>query len=131
MIRKKRRGCAIVPARGRDLNLVIAPSLGTSNRLFRSANRRLGAAGSMRLRRAAKYPIYRDRTFCAHAVPIRKGAPMTQADHYRDQSIRAKRLARAVADPEASRKLAEMAEEFRLYAERLEDSSRWKSAAAS
>ena len=45
---------------------------------------------------------------------------MTQADHYRDQSIRARRLARAVADPEASRKLAEMAEEFRLYAERLE-----------
>jgi hypothetical protein len=28
MIRKKRRGCAIVPVRGRDLNLVIAPSLG-------------------------------------------------------------------------------------------------------
>ena len=56
---------------------------------------------------------------------------MTQADHYRDQSIRARRLARAVADPEASRKLAEMAEEFRLYAERLDESSRWKSAAAS
>ena len=45
---------------------------------------------------------------------------MTQADHYRDQSIRAKRLARAVKDPEASKKLIEMAEEFRLYAERLE-----------
>ena len=45
---------------------------------------------------------------------------MTQADHYRDQSIRAKRLARAVKDPEASQKLIEMAEEFRLYAERLE-----------
>ncbi len=45
---------------------------------------------------------------------------MTQADHYRDQSIRAQRLARAVKDPEASRKLSEMAEEFRLYAERLE-----------
>jgi hypothetical protein len=29
MIRKKRRGCAIVPVRGRDLNLVIAPSLGS------------------------------------------------------------------------------------------------------
>ena len=43
---------------------------------------------------------------------------MTQADHYRDQSIRAKRLARAVKDPEAS--IIEMAEEFRLYAERLE-----------
>ena len=45
---------------------------------------------------------------------------MTQADHYRDQSIRAQRLARAVKDPEASKKLIEMAEEFRLYAERLE-----------
>ena len=45
---------------------------------------------------------------------------MTQADHYRDQSNRAKRLARAVNDPEASKKLFEMAEEFRLYAERLE-----------
>jgi hypothetical protein len=45
---------------------------------------------------------------------------MTQADHYREQSNRARRLARAVKDPEASRKLAEMAEEFRLYAERLE-----------
>jgi hypothetical protein len=49
-----------------------------------------------------------------------KGAAMTQADHYRDQSNRAKRLAQAVNDPEASKKLAEMAEEFRLYAERLE-----------
>jgi hypothetical protein len=45
---------------------------------------------------------------------------MTQADHYRDQSIRAQRLARAIKDPEASKKLTEMAEEFRLYAERLE-----------
>ena len=45
---------------------------------------------------------------------------MTQADHHRDQSIRAQRLARAVKDPEASRKLIEMVEEFRLYAERLE-----------
>ena len=45
---------------------------------------------------------------------------MTQADHYRDQSKRAKRLAQAVKDPEASQKLSEMAEEFRLYAERLE-----------
>ena len=45
---------------------------------------------------------------------------MTQADHYRDQSNRAKRLAKAVRDPEASRKLDKMAEEFRLYAERLE-----------
>lgn len=45
---------------------------------------------------------------------------MTQAEHYRDQSIRAQLLARAVKDPEASRKLIEMAEEFRLYAERLE-----------
>ena len=45
---------------------------------------------------------------------------MTQADHYRDQSIRAKRLASAVRDPEAAKKLIEMAEEFRLYAERLE-----------
>jgi hypothetical protein len=45
---------------------------------------------------------------------------MTQADHYRDQSNRAKHLARAVRDPEASKKLIEMAEEFRLYAERLE-----------
>ena len=54
---------------------------------------------------------------------------MTQADHYRDQSNRAKRLARAVADPEASKKL--MAEEFQLYAERLEESFRWRSAAAS
>ena len=45
---------------------------------------------------------------------------MTQADHYRDQSNRAKRLAQSVNDPETSKKLAEMAEEFRLYAERLE-----------
>ena len=45
---------------------------------------------------------------------------MTQADHYRDQSTRARRLAQAVKDPEASKKLIEMAEEFRLYAERLE-----------
>ena len=45
---------------------------------------------------------------------------MTQADHYRDQSIRAKRLARAVRDPEASKKLIEIAQEFRLYAERLD-----------
>jgi hypothetical protein len=49
-----------------------------------------------------------------------KGTAMTQADHYRDQSNRAKRLAKAVKDPEASQKLIEMAEEFRLYAERLE-----------
>jgi hypothetical protein len=62
----------------------------------------------------------RDRTFLGQSVPIQKGADMTQADHYRDQSIRAKRLAHAVKDPEASRKLIEMAEEFRLYAERLE-----------
>ena len=46
---------------------------------------------------------------------------MTQADHYRDQSVRAKRLARAARDPEAAKKLFEMAEEFRLYAERLEN----------
>ena len=46
---------------------------------------------------------------------------MTQADHYRDQSNRAKRLAKAVKDLEASQKLIEMAEEFRLYAERLEE----------
>ena len=45
---------------------------------------------------------------------------MTQADHYRDQSDRARRLAEAAKDPEASKKLIEMAEEFRLYAERLE-----------
>ena len=45
---------------------------------------------------------------------------MTQADHYRDQSIRAQRLARAVRDPEASKKLIEIAQEFRLYAERLD-----------
>ena len=45
---------------------------------------------------------------------------MTQAEHYRDQSNRARRLADAVKDPEASKKLIEMAEEFRLYAERLE-----------
>jgi hypothetical protein len=45
---------------------------------------------------------------------------MTQADHYRDQSDRARRLAEAVKDPEASKKLIEMAEEFSLYAERLE-----------
>jgi hypothetical protein len=56
---------------------------------------------------------------------------MTQADHYRDQSVRAKRLARVVADPEASKKLMEMAEEFRLYAERLEESLRWRQAVAS
>jgi hypothetical protein len=46
---------------------------------------------------------------------------MTQADHYREQSNRARRLAKAVNDPEASKKLIEMAEEFRLYAERLEE----------
>lgn len=45
---------------------------------------------------------------------------MTQADHYREQARRARMLAKAVADPEASKKLIEMAEEFRLYAERLE-----------
>ncbi|HMM91245.1 hypothetical protein [Bradyrhizobium sp.] len=45
---------------------------------------------------------------------------MTQADHYREQASRARQLAEAVKDPEASRKLIEMAEEFRLYAERLE-----------
>jgi len=45
---------------------------------------------------------------------------MTQADHYREQSDRARRLAEAGKDPEASKKLNEMAEEFRLYAERLE-----------
>jgi hypothetical protein len=45
---------------------------------------------------------------------------MTQADHYRDQATRARRLAETVSDPEASKKLIEMAEEFRLYAERLE-----------
>jgi hypothetical protein len=56
---------------------------------------------------------------------------MTQADHYRDQSDRAKRLARAVVDPEASKKLVEMAEEFRLYAERLEESARWREPVAS
>ncbi len=55
---------------------------------------------------------------------------MTHADHYRDQAERAKRLARAVTDPDAAKKLSEMAEEFRLYAERLEKSD-WKSAAAS
>ena len=46
---------------------------------------------------------------------------MTQADHYRDQSHRARRLAEAAKDPEASKKLIEMAEEFRLYAARLEE----------
>ncbi|MEH2527849.1 MULTISPECIES: hypothetical protein [unclassified Bradyrhizobium] len=46
---------------------------------------------------------------------------MTQADHYREQSNRARQLAEAVKDPEASKKLIEMAEEFRLYAERLEE----------
>jgi hypothetical protein len=55
------------------------------------------------------------------ARTYQKGAPMTQADHYRDQSDRARRLAEAVKDPEASKKLIEMAEEFRLYAERLEE----------
>ena len=45
---------------------------------------------------------------------------MTQADHYRDQSNRARQLAEAVKDPEASKKLIEMAEKFRLYAERLD-----------
>ena len=45
---------------------------------------------------------------------------MTQSDKYLDQSTRARRLAQAVKDPEASKKLIEMAEEFRLYAERLE-----------
>lgn len=47
---------------------------------------------------------------------------MTQADHYREQADRARSLAEAVKDPEASKKLIEMAEEFRLYAERLENS---------
>jgi hypothetical protein len=45
---------------------------------------------------------------------------MTQADHYRDQSNRAQRLAEAAKDPQASKKLSEMAEQFRRYAERLE-----------
>jgi hypothetical protein len=45
---------------------------------------------------------------------------MTHADHYRDQSERARRLAEAVKDPEAAKKLIEMAKEFRLYAERLD-----------
>ena len=48
---------------------------------------------------------------------------MTQADHYRDQSNRARQLAETVKDPEASKKLIEMAEEFRLYAERLEQTN--------
>jgi hypothetical protein len=47
------------------------------------------------------YSQRRDRTFLEKTVPIQKGADMTQADHYRDQSIRAQRLARAVKDPEA------------------------------
>ena len=37
---------------------------------------------------------------------------MTQADHDPEQSSRARRLAEAVNDPEASKKLIEMAEEF-------------------
>jgi hypothetical protein len=45
---------------------------------------------------------------------------MTQADHYRDQSHGAQQPTKAVKDPEASKKLIEMAEEFRLYAERLQ-----------
>ena len=45
---------------------------------------------------------------------------MTEADHYRDQSSRALKLAKAIKDPEASKKLIEMAEELRLYATRLE-----------
>jgi hypothetical protein len=45
---------------------------------------------------------------------------MTQADHYRDQSIKAKGLARAVKDRGISKKLIEMAEDFKLYAERLD-----------
>lgn len=55
---------------------------------------------------------------------------MTQAEHYREQSDRAQRLAHAVRDPEASKKLIEMAEEFRLYAERLEQNDRALSAMA-
>jgi hypothetical protein len=55
---------------------------------------------------------------------------MTHADHYRDQAERAQRLARAVSDPEASKKLSEMAEEYRSYADRL-DKSDWKPAVAS
>jgi hypothetical protein len=55
---------------------------------------------------------------------------MTHADHYRDQAERAKRLAQAVTDPDASRKLSEMAEELRLYADRL-DKSDWKTAVGS
>lgn len=47
---------------------------------------------------------------------------MTQADQYREQAHRARMLAEAVKDPQASKKLIEMAEEFRLYAERLEAS---------
>jgi hypothetical protein len=130
MMRKKRRGCAIVPLRGRDLNLVIAPSLGFKSPvpLCKQASgrgREHAAASCGKISHLPGSNLLRAR--CTYP----KRCPMTQADHYRDQSIRAKRLARAVADPEASRKLAEMAEEFRLYAERLEDSSRWKSAAAS
>jgi hypothetical protein len=131
MIRKKRRGCAIVPVRGRDLNLVIAPSLGASNRLFRCANRPPGAGWEHAAASCGKISHLPGSNLLRARCTYPKRCPMTQADHYRDQSIRARRLARAVADPEASRKLAEMAEEFRLYAERLEESSRWKSAAAS
>jgi hypothetical protein len=61
------------------------------------------------------------RTFLVASRLIEKGAAMTQADHYREQANRARRLAEAVKDPEASQKLIEMAEEFRLYAERLEE----------
>jgi len=71
------------------------------------------------IRPIAKPAIWH-RTFLARSVHIQKGAAMTQADHYRDQSNRARQLAQAVKDPEASKKLIEMAEEFRLYAERLE-----------
>jgi len=59
--------------------------------------------------------------FWRHLYSSKKGAAMTQADHYREQSNRARQLAEAVKDPEASKKLIEMAEEFRLYAERLEE----------
>ena len=54
------------------------------------------------------------RTFLAKPVHIQKGAAMTQGDHYRDQSDRARQLAEAIKDPEASKKLIERTGPSRL-----------------
>ena len=50
---------------------------------------------------------------------------MTQADHYREQAVRARRLAEAVKDPEASQKLIEMAYSATIWVGSARQ-SRWR-----